>query len=187
MSWDNIEDARAHKRRYTLNETEYLLIELPDIGIPNRIDELLYEMRLGDLTPILTHPERNMTLQRDPNRLRAWVDAGLLVQVTAGSVTGGFGATAETVAWSYLNHNLVHFIATDAHNLEKRPPTMRAAHHLIGEILGHDTADRLCIANPLAVFEGRPMPPQPATHQAFLGEDEEEDKRPFWKRLLNRT
>ncbi len=164
------------------------MIELPDVGIPNRIDEVLYQMRIDGLTPILTHPERNATIQRSRSRLREWMQNGLLLQVTAGSVTGHFGPTAETVAWELLEPRWVHFLATDAHNLDRRPPHMSAARRLVAERLGSETAERLCVTNPLSVFEGRPFPPQPMAIGVFeqFGEDDEDEKPSLWKRLFGR-
>jgi protein-tyrosine phosphatase len=74
LSYDNIKDAIAHPRKYSLNATDYLLIELPDHGLSTSLEEIFYQLRLAGLTLILTHPERNPTLQRDhgpPRRLAA--------------------------------------------------------------------------------------------------------------------
>jgi protein-tyrosine phosphatase len=184
LNWDNIEDARVNPHRYTINGTNYLLIELPDHGIPNSTDEVLYKLRVAGMMPILTHPERNATLQRTPGRLYEWIDSGLLVQVTTGSLTGHFGATAETMAWGLMKKKLVHFLATDAHNLERRPPHMSAAHDMVMERMGSATAKRLCVTNPLAVFQGKPLPQQP---EADLGFETAEVKPSFWKRLFSRS
>ncbi|SEC59686.1 tyrosine-protein phosphatase [Terriglobus roseus] len=182
LNFENTEDARLHNRRYTINEKEYLLIELPDIGISNRIDEILYNLRVEGMTPILTHPERNVTLQRTPGKLQEWVSNGLLLQVTAGSVVGDFGPTAEALAWSLLKKNSVHFLATDAHDLERRTPTMSAARRLVSERLGEEMATRLCVTNPMMVFEGKPLP-----EPLQLSEpDEPEEKPSLWKRIFSR-
>ena len=178
LNFENIEDAHLHHRRYTINETEYLLIELPDFNIPANLGEVLYRMRVDGLTPILTHPERNATLQRKPDMLQSWMDNGLVLQITAGSVTGNFGSKAEAMAWRLLRSGSVHFLATDAHDLERRPPKMQAAHQAVSRKLGIETAELLTRANPLAVFEGRPLPPQaePVTPTA--------EGTSFWKRLF---
>ncbi len=180
LNFENIEDAHLHRQRYTINETEYLLIELPDFNIPVNLEDVLYRMRVDGLTPILTHPERNATLQRRPELLQTWIENGLLVQITAGSVTGNFGSKAESMAWRLLRSGAVHFLATDAHDLVRRPPQMSAARQLLTKKLGDGTADLLPVANPLAVFEGRSLPPQlsPGTNEHDAAE------QPFWKRLF---
>ena len=83
------------------------------------------------LTPILTHPERNPTLQTDQPRLMDWLRGGVLVQVTAGSVLGRMGRHAERMAHDLLANRWVHFLATDAHNTTSRPPKMREAFELV--------------------------------------------------------
>ena len=185
LSYDNLLDALANPRKYTLRGSEYLLIELPDHGIPPTLDNTLYELRLAGMTPILTHPERNMTLQRSPEMLNSWLRNGLLVQVTANSVTGGMGKYAQRVAMELLRKRWVHFLATDAHNLTSRPPILSLAHAEVSRRFGAAYADLLCTANPAAVFEGKALPPQ----EEMLGlfDDEDVVELPWWKRLFSRS
>jgi protein-tyrosine phosphatase len=182
LSFDNIEDAFANPRRYTINANRYLLVELPDIILAPGIGETLHNLRVSDMTPILTHPERNPTLQRDEDRLANWLRDGLLVQVTAGSVLGDMGKEAERMAHRLLANRWVHFLATDAHNITTRPPRMRAAHDLVAKKYGAAYAHALCIANPAAVFEGQPLPTLEPPRNLF--QEEEDLRKPFRKRLL---
>ncbi len=184
LNFENVEDAKVHQDRYTINRSEYLLVELPDLNIPTRLDEVFYELRIAGLTPILTHPERNTTLQRTPNRLAAWVENGLLLQVTAGSVTGAFGSKAKDMAWRLLNSGSVHFIATDAHDTQRRPPKMAEARLLLEKKLGRALAARICVENPLAVFEGRPLAPQ---DDALETRDDADEPTSFLRRLFRRS
>ena len=188
MSYDNLQDAIAHPRKYTINGGEYLLCELPDHGLSPHLDEAFYELGLAGMRPILTHPERNPTLQRDPARLIDWMRIGLLTQITAGSVTGLMGAQSQRMALKLLANRWVHFIATDAHNTTKRAPLMRAAHDLIAKKFGAAYARRLCVENPLAAFEGRSLPEQ--EEPLHLYQDDAELNRRWWQifwRFGNRT
>ena len=183
LNYDNLLDALAHPRKFTLNSTEYLLIELPDLGIPPTLDNTLYELRLVGMTPILTHPERNLTLQRNPDMLIPWLRNGLLVQVTANSVTGGMGKPAQRIALELLRKRWVHFLATDAHNESSRPPRLSEACAEVSRRFGEEYADLLCVRNATAVFAGDHLPPQ----QEMLGLYEDEiDERPWWKRIFAR-
>ena len=183
IDFDNLERVASSPREFTINRTEYLLIELPDTTIPPRMDQILYDLRLKGLTPILTHPERNGALQRSLAPLRPWLRADLLVQVTAGSLLGRFGGNAEELAWLLVEQNWVTVIASDAHNLTRRPPAMREAYDAVACRLGQETAERLCVTNPLAIYQGKPLPEQP--ERVALGEPVDA-VRPWWKRLLNR-
>lgn len=188
LSYDNIEDALANPAKYSINGKPYLLIELPDFGIPRSLGETFYEMRLAGLTPILTHPERNPTLQRERERLDDWMRAGLLLQVTAASVIGRMGKSAQQMAERLLADRWVHILATDAHNVTSRPPRMKEARELIARRHGAGYAELITTTNPTAVFEGLPLGPQLPMLNLFPenSDDGEGTKPSWWKRLLRR-
>lgn len=179
INYDNVQDALANPKKYSINQTEYLLIELPDLAFPPNMGEILHELRVAGMTPILTHPERNPILQRDPDRLAEWMRHGLLTQVTASSVTGDMGRTAQKMAHRLLADRWVHFLATDAHNMKYRPPRMSEAREWVAKKHGEAYATRLCVDNPLAVFEGRPLGEQDAPLNLF--EEDDAEARPWWK------
>jgi protein-tyrosine phosphatase len=81
LSFDNVAEAKRDPKRFSINGLGYLLIEIPDYGLPPGLNETFYELNLAGLTPILTHPERNPTLQQEPQRMAEWLRAGMLVQV----------------------------------------------------------------------------------------------------------
>jgi len=185
LSFDNIQDAHANPTRYTINQKTFLLVELPDFAIARGMGETFYELQLAGITPILTHPERNPTLQREPDQLTDWLRNGLLVQVTTGSVLGNMGKEAERMAHQLLANHWVHFLATDAHNLTSRPPVMRAAHDSVAKKYGTEYARLLCTTNPTAVFAGDPLPEQIPPLNLFDDTDDDTDL-PWWKRLFRR-
>lgn len=180
LSYDNIQDAQKQPRKYTLNGGEYLLIELPDYSLSPNLAQTFYELRLAGMMPILTHPERNPTLRAEPWRLAEWVEGGLLTQVTAGSVLGTMGKPARKMAMDLLRAGQVHFIATDAHNTRSRPPLLGAAHAAIAREFTTAYADQLCLGNPAAAFEGRPLPEQDAP----LRLPGRRGDRAWWQRLF---
>jgi protein-tyrosine phosphatase len=182
LSYENIRLAQEQPKRFSLNRGNYILVELPDYGFPPTLNQTFYEMQLAGLTPILTHPERNATLQKEPQRIAEWLRAGVLVQVTAGSVVGRMGQRARTMAHQLLAKRWVHFLATDAHNTTSRPPKMREAHDIVAEQYGPAYANLLCVSNPLAAFMNDVMPPQAEPHDVY----EDETPSPWWRRLLGR-
>jgi protein-tyrosine phosphatase len=183
LSYDNIQEALAQPTKFSINGSAYLLVELPDFGLPRTLTDTFYQMQLAGMTPILTHPERNPTLQRDTGRLIDWLRNGLLVQVTTSSVVGQMGKEAEQMSHRLLSDRWVHFLATDAHNLTTRPPKMKAAYDLVAKRYGATYADLLCIDNPRAVFNGEPLGPQDEPRNLF---QDNEEKKSWWKRLLRR-
>jgi protein-tyrosine phosphatase len=188
LSFDNIEDALAHPTKYTVNGKRYLLVEFPDFGIPQNISASFYEMAVAGIVPILTHPERNLTLMQKPEKLAQWLRMGCLVQVTAGSLVGGFGRGPQRIARELLDWGWVHLIATDAHNTTSRPPVMSKAREFIAQHIGAEEAERLCMQNPRAVFQGEALPEQPEPARAF--EEKEEFAAPRkrgWMSIFRRT
>jgi protein-tyrosine phosphatase len=161
LMYENVEDALHQPSRYTINGKGYLLVEFPDFSISPNTSSIFYDLRLSGMTPIITHPERNPILARQPERMAEWLATGALIQITAASVNGRFGQQAQKVCHWLLERNWVHFLATDAHNLTSRPPQMRAAFDHVAEKYGEATAIRLCVNNPRAAFEGAPLPLQP--------------------------
>lgn len=182
LSYENIQQAKVEPKRFSINGLGYLLVEIPDYGLPRGLTEIFYELQLAGLTPILTHPERNPTLQADRPRMVDWLRGGVLVQVTAGSVLGKMGKPAERMAHELLEKRWVHFLATDAHNTSSRPPRMREAFELVAKKYGPDYAHLLCVSNPLAAYMGKPLQPQ----QEPLGLYEDLKPKGWWQRMLNR-
>lgn len=180
LTYDNIQSALADPARFSINGQGYLMVEVPDYGLPQGLTETFYQMQLVGLTPVLTHPERNPTLQEDSSRLEDWLRGGLLLQVTAGSVMGTMGRSPKRLAHDLLAKRWVHFLATDAHNTTSRPPRMREAHDEVARRYDPEYAHLLCVSNPLAAFQGRPLPPQPEP----LGLYDEPEPKNWWRRLV---
>jgi protein-tyrosine phosphatase len=171
LSYDNIEDALKNRTKYTIHGKQYLLVEFADLMIPTSINDSFYEMMVAGMQPIITHPERNFTIQKHPERMKEWLRGGCLVQVTSGSLTGRFGKTAQAMAMQFLEKDWVHILATDAHSLQNRPPHLRESYEIVAKHFGRETAERLCVENPRAVFNGEDLPSQPGP-QDIEGEDE---------------
>jgi protein-tyrosine phosphatase len=161
LSFDNIDRIRKERPLFTINGTRYLLVEFSDHFIPEHMDRVFYDVQIAGIVPILTHPERNPVFQRKPELLHHWVTRGCLGQVTAQSFTGDFGSAAEELSLEWFGRNLVHFLASDAHDTEYRPPVLSVAYKRAAELRGEEVADLLLNENPRAVIEDRPLPEQP--------------------------
>ena len=161
LSPENLKAIRIESAPFCINQKDYLLVELNDFSIPPAMDQALHELQLAGLHPIITHPERNGLLRAQPERLRKWVELGCYAQVTAGSLTGVFGPGSQQDAWTWIGNGLIHFVSTDAHNTARRPLKLKFAYDAIAEQFDEDRARALLLENPLAAFEGRPLPHVP--------------------------
>lgn len=115
------------------NERKYILIEFPPDSMSPQSERVFYELRLQGIMPILAHPERNEVIMKDPQKLFPFVEKGLLTQVTASSLHGHFGSGCRDTADFLLNHNMAHFIASDAHFVPGRMPELKKTYELLRE------------------------------------------------------
>lgn len=155
---ENLEALRKSPEDFCINQKGYLLVEFNEFSIPPAMDQMLHELQLAGLRPIVTHPERNGILRSQPERLAKWVRAGNFVQVTGGSLTGTFGPGAQKDALRWIAQGVVHFVASDAHNMRGRPLRLQPAYDLVKEQFGEEMSRGLFVENPLAAFEGRELP-----------------------------
>jgi protein-tyrosine phosphatase len=151
---ENIDDAVAAPGKYSIDHKGYLLVEFADNMIPKSIEGIFSRMLTAGLQPIVTHPERNPLLQKRLPELELWVQRGCLIQVTAQSLLGRFGKSAKSVSEELMRRSLVHFLASDAHDCQHRPPLLDEVWRLTAKQYGEDTARRLLEENPRAALTG---------------------------------
>lgn len=156
MSDTELRDLRIGGRRWLLVEPPLA----PAAGSP--VAEIQGLITRGHHV-ILAHAERCPALQRSPAGVRQLVDAGVLVSITASSLTGHFGRRAQHFAQALVRERFVHNIASDAHDLEARPPAM--AMHLetaaagLRQLRAH--AGWLTGPAAAAILVGAALPPRP--------------------------
>jgi protein-tyrosine phosphatase len=161
VSHDIDRHARNH-RVTTINQRNYMLVEFPQLTVPVGVDDLFYRLLLQGVRPILVHPERNGQIQSHPSIVAKFIERGVLIQVTAMSVTGEFGPAAKACADVLLRHDCVHFLATDTHRTKSRPPILSRGRDAAAAIVGPDRANALVEDNPRAVINGEALQtPQP--------------------------
>lgn len=122
----------------TLNNTQYIFIELPAGHVPRYTDKLLYDLQIEGKIPVIVHPERNQEIIERPEILYRLINNGALSQVTASSVCGIFGKKIKSFSEQLIESNLTHFIASDAHNTNKRAFHMAHAYDNINTRYGVD-------------------------------------------------
>ncbi len=132
----------------------YILLELPPEIVPMGLNDLLFRLRLSGFTAILAHPERNYAIQSNPEILDKIVEAGHLSQLTADSITGGFGEQAEQCSQKLLRAGLCHMVASDAHSIPNRPPVLSEARKEVRRLVGKEGEKAVFEENPARAVKG---------------------------------
>lgn len=161
LSYDNIQDALARPRRYTIGDSQYLLVEFSDYGIPAGVQQNLSLLSACGVVPIITHPERNPILRSKPEMVLEFAQQGYPVQVTASSFMGFWGGQAKNMAEWLLQREAVHVVASDAHDSVRRRPVLSEARGRIAELAGKEVAEALVHHNPAAIVAGQSLPYHP--------------------------
>jgi len=168
LSYVNVVDALSNPQKFTINNHQYLLVELPDFFSLSVVNDTLQQLLSSRFVPIITHPERNVSLHGHRRDIQSWVDQGVRIQITAQSLTGRFGPDAKHFADQLLKAKLVHFVASDAHDCVDRPPDLSAAYKYISTVRNRAEADALFLHNPAATLYGEPLPePQKKPSKIF--------------------
>jgi protein-tyrosine phosphatase len=160
LSFDNLENALKHPRRYTINQQQYLLVEFPDMVSFTTTPQIFGRLRSAGMIPIITHPERNAFLHGNVDEMARWVEEGAYVQVTAQSFLGLFGRRARDSAHKLMKQGLVHFVASDAHDLTERTTRLRESYNYVSHRFGEPIAEQIFDWNPAAVIAGEILPVQ---------------------------
>jgi protein-tyrosine phosphatase len=154
LHYDNIQDALANPRKYTIAHRSYLLVEFSEMFVDRQIDTVIAKMLEAGILPVITHPERNRALQQRVETLVRWLGEGCLLQITAQSLLGRFGSKSKRFAELLLSKNLVHIVASDAHDCKDRPPRLDLAFAYVTEHYNIALAQRLFVENPGKVLAG---------------------------------
>lgn len=140
--------------QYTINDTDYILVEFPHTHLPRHAGEILEQFVERGLKPIITHPERNPTISAKPQTLLELLGDQRYVQITASSLTGDFGIDAKQCAEHLLRAGVVDVIATDAHSTEHRKPLLSQGTQAAAAIVGQDAARRMVFGTPMKIISG---------------------------------
>ncbi|MFC7371396.1 tyrosine-protein phosphatase [Fictibacillus iocasae] len=136
------------------NLHKYIFVELPHNEVPHYTKQMLYNIQIEGLIPVIVHPERNKAILKNPDKLYDFVKNGALTQVTAASYIGRLGRNVKSFSKKIVESNLAHFIASDAHDTKKRPFHLRRAYEQLEKDFGR-TARYQFEENAYLLAEGR--------------------------------
>jgi len=160
------------------NNKTYFLAEMPMTEIPRFVAEKFFNFIMDGKIPIIAHPERNLGFQNRYDLAYEFVQRGALMQINASSLLGKYGNKARETAFSFISHNLAHFVASDGHNTERRTIRLKESYDLIASNYGELKARTLFFENPKIAVQGQ---------KNIINEDpvpfDKKEKKSFWNKL----
>lgn len=135
----------------TLANSQYILIEFYEDDTYQRIRNAIFEMITNGYIPIIAHAEKYLYL-KDINSIRALTELGARIQVNANSVIGEKGLCKKLYLTKLLQQKLVHYIATDAHDIYKRAPRIDKCVKYVMRKYGIEYKNEIFILNPKKII-----------------------------------
>ena len=139
----------------TMAGSRYVLVEFNPLESYDYIRNGIYSLLMEGYYPILAHVERYRNVCAQKYGIDDLIDMGCYIQVNAGSVMGKFGAKTKRFVKKALKQQQVHFIATDAHDMDKRAPYLSGCADYIGKKYGKDYRKKLFYENPQYVISDK--------------------------------
>jgi protein-tyrosine phosphatase len=157
----------------------WLLIEPPFSTVAANLDVMLIDLQRQGHRILLAHPERCAAFHHNPRMLESAVAAGVLTSVTSGSLVGRFGSRVHRFVIELARAEMIHNVASDAHNCTSRPPSIAAELKQAGL---DPLAEWLTEEVPAAILGGRgEIPPRPT-----IAVPAKPSRRKWWPRTRPR-
>lgn len=139
----------------SLNDSRYVLMELPMLDIPRYTEDMIYELGIRGYVPIIAHPERNLKIMEDPNILFKWIQMGALGQLNLPSLEGRYGKKAEETGKILVKNNMIHFLGTDSHGDKNRSPRIDRSIEILRTLLTEEKFNKISFENAKDLIENR--------------------------------
>lgn len=154
----------------TLNDSKYILFELPMSNKINNLKEVIFDLRSKGLVPILAHPERYSYFQNKPDELISLIEQGCLFQGNLGSLIGLYGKRSKKCLKTLIKHNLIQFMATDVHHHNsKNILLLDEGIKELDKLVGKEDSKSLISENPLKVIYNQEIKiKNPKNFKSFL-------------------
>ena len=148
----NIVELLKDQKASTINNSKYVLFELPLNTKEIMAKEVIYRLIENNYVPIIAHPERYKYVQENIEYIMELVDMGALLQSNYGSIIGMYGRKSESTVKKLLKEDAVQFLGSDVHRekqvYDKIPKILKK----LNKIVSKEKIDELTIINPQKVL-----------------------------------
>ena len=149
---EKIAELIQSKKVLTLEESRYLLMELPLSNNVNYLDYVVYSLQNNNIIPIIAHPERYSAVQNNYKIVEEYREKGCLIQSNYASILGYYGKGAQKTVKMLLKNNFVDFLGSDCHRRNSIYPNIPKSIKKITKIIGKDEFYKISTVNPQKVL-----------------------------------
>ncbi len=149
---EDMDELIYYKKVSTLNNSRYVLFELPMNNSIKYLDEIIFKIFNLDLIPVLAHPERYSYIQNDIDFAKKLHQKGVLFQSNYGSILGLYGEHAKKAIIKLLKEDLVDFLATDVHMQNSIYHSVTESLRKTEKIIGKERLNQITTINPQKVI-----------------------------------
>lgn len=135
------------KKASTINNSRYVLYELPMHSKNMNDKEIIYRLVENGYVPIIAHPERYSYVQEDTEYVDELAEMGALFQSNYGSIIGMYGERAKKTVKKLLKQNLIHFLGSDVHRAEQIYPKIPKIMKKLSKIVSQEKLEELTTLN----------------------------------------
>ena len=140
----------------TLGKGNHILIEFSNMHTEENIRRCLQRITRFGYTPLIAHVERYRVLTGDTDKIKSLInDEGAKIQVNAGSILGREGKKQTKLTHELLDQKLVHVVASDAHDPEKRPPELEKCREYLEKKYGEEYTKKIMYVTPAKILLGK--------------------------------
>ena len=108
------------KEIMTLNNSRYLLIELPMTKEFPDLDLIIRSLKEKGFIPIIAHPERYSYVQKNYKWVSDYLEMGVLFQGNYESLFDKYGKSARKALKKLLKNNMIQFLGSDTHRSKSK-------------------------------------------------------------------
>lgn len=152
---DNMMNLLIEGKASTINNSCYVLFELPLDVEPTNLYEVIYSMQENKIIPVLAHPERYKFIQKEPELVYDLIEKGVLMQANYGSILGQYGEKTRFIVKKFLENDMIHFLGSDVHRPNTIYKNIDQAIEEIRYIVGDKKLEELTTINPQLALDNK--------------------------------
>ena len=138
----------------TMGDSHFLLVELPLYHYYPFHESMLFELQQSGYQVVLAHVERYDVFSSHPEKLAVLNQSGIYAQITSRYI---MDSKTRKKALKWIESGLIHIVASDGHDLIKRPPVMKMAYEIVTKAFGEECGQMLFVENPGMMIRDREL------------------------------